>query len=313
MKQTTFLFILFISLKSFSQKIETYYDYNWQPCDPLVARFYSVAEKTDSGWLRHDYFLSNKHLQMEALFEDSACKIYNGRGIFFYPNGQVSQIGRMIHNKKEGICVSYYSNGMMSDSANYHNNIPTGYKLQWHSNGFLSDSIAHINDSTDVKVSWFDNGQPNAAGILLNGKMHGKWKYFHQNGNVASIEIYDQGRLLSKKHYDETGTLQADTSKDKPAAFERGMDGWRQYLENKLYWPVGYKFDNGDMAVVVIELTINEDGKVADAEVVTPFHPAFDQIALRTIQLSPKWQAAIEHNRPVKYHFRQSVTFQQPE
>ncbi len=312
MRHFIFLVCIAMSFQALSQKIETYYDYNWKPCDLLNARFFSVLEKKDSGWHRLDYFVANKQLQMDAMYEDSACKIRNGKVVFFHPNGKLSELSHFIHNKKEGICVNFYSDGTMADSADYHNGIPIGVKLAWHRNGFIADSTAHVNDSMDIRVSWFDNGRPSLAGYYIKGKANGKWKFFNKSGNLSAEEIYNHGHLINKKDYDETGTLKSDTtSNDRPASFNGGKEAWNHYVEKKLYWPNGYRFVDGDMAVVVIQVVIGENGKVEHAEVVTPFHPEFDRIALKVIEQSPPWQPEILHNRAVKYSFRQSVAFRQ--
>ncbi|MEO5684188.1 MAG: TonB family protein [Chitinophagaceae bacterium] len=302
------------SIRAAAQKTETYYDYNWRPCESLKARFYSTLEKTDSGWLRHDYFLSGLKPQMKALFADSACKIYNGECIFLYANGSVSSIGRQIENKNEGVCVSYHANGMMSDSATYHNGRAVGNKMGWWPNGMTSDSTAHVNDSMDVDISWFDNGSISSAGYRLRGKMHGKWNFYHSNGHAAAVEAYQNGKLLSADYYQEDGSALTDTSKANTSAiFKGGLTGWQKYLTGKLFWPSGYQFSNGDMAVAVVDITINEDGKMENVEVSTPFHPAFDKIALDVVRRSPAWSPRISHNRRVKARFRQPVTFRQEE
>ena len=65
------------------------------------------------------------------------------------------------------------------------------------------------------------------------------------------------------------------------------------------------------MAVVVAAFIINEDGKIEDVDVVTPFHPMMDKIAIEAIKKSPAWKPRIDHNRKVKEYLRQPVTFQQ--
>ena len=112
-----------------AQKKETFYDFYWKPCPSAEARFYGTVEKTDSGWFRQDYFVSPLQLQMQVLYEDEACKIANGRVYYFYANGRLSIIGKMIHGKREDVCLSFYSNGMMKDSATYHNDRPIGNKI----------------------------------------------------------------------------------------------------------------------------------------------------------------------------------------
>lgn len=308
-----FALILFC-LSSTAQKTESYYDYNWRPCEPAKARFYSTLEKTDSGWLRYDYFLAGLKLQMKALFADSACKIYNGQTIFVHANGRLASIGRQLYNKQTGVCVSYHSNGMMSDSATYSYGRPVGNKMQWWSNGTTADSVAHVNDSTDIEISWFDNGVPSQAGYWLNGKMNGKWKFFHRNGQLSAIEVYDHGTVLSKVYFKEDGSAQTDTSGvNKKASFQKEEYDWMNWLSKKLYWPNGYQFTNGDQAVVVVEITLTEEGKVENAEVAIPFHPAFDKIALDVVRRSPNWNPRISHNRKIKSTLRQPITFRQEE
>ncbi len=61
----------------------------------------------------------------------------------------------------------------------------------------------------------------------------------------------------------------------------------------------------------MVDAVIDEDGNMTNVEVNTPFHPDFDKIAVNALRKSPKWAPAIFHNRRVKYHMRQAVTFQQ--
>ncbi len=276
------------------------------------ARFYSTIEKTDSGWLRNDYYINGMSLQMRALYEDKECKINNGQANYFYPNGYPSILGRMVKNKQEGICMRYYSNGMTADSAFYSTGRPVGYRLMWHRNGFLSDSIAHVNDSVDVQISWFDNGGPSAGGYLLRNKKNGKWKYYHRNGEPSGTEVYNNGKLLSQEYFNEDGTPQTDTAKaNTDAIFKNGIEAWKKYLENKLYWPPAYKLTNTDMVTVGIQFVIDETGKAQDVEVYVPFSKEFDNIAVNVIRNCPAWKPAIKQNRKVKTLFRQPVTFHQ--
>jgi TonB family protein len=292
-----------------------YYDYSWKPCEPGTARFYSVVSKTDSGWLRQDYYINSMQLQMQALYEDSDCKIYNGNAAWYYANGIPSAIGRYSHNKQEGICVRYHPNGMIADSATYRDGKPEGIRLLWHRNGYMSDSIAHINDSTDVQVSWFDDGSLSAAGYLVNGKRHAKWKYYHRNENLAGSIVFDKGIVLSAEYFNVDGSSQPDTSKaNMEAGFKNGgIDGWRKYIVKNTHWPHGLKLKNTTLVTVVISFVINEEGKPEDVEVYVPFHPEFDKAAEDIIRKSPVWKPAIAQNRKVKQVFRQPVTFLQEE
>jgi antitoxin component YwqK of YwqJK toxin-antitoxin module len=314
MKLIVLLLSLTVCITAFPQKKEAYYDFFWKQSAPENASFYSITQKTDSGWLRSDYYIRTKRLQMQVLYEDEACKIPNGHCYYFHANGQPSIIGKMVHGKQDGICLSYYSNGMMSDSALFRNGKVTDKRFQWHVNGYMSDSISRINDSTCVHVGWFDNGNPAYAGYIVNGKSNGKWKYFHQNGQVSALETYTDGQMIKAEYFDESGKQLTDTSQvNREATMKGGQKAWTKYLSKNLYWPAGLEFSTPASVAVGISFWVDENGKITGAEVETPFHDAFDNIALSIIKNSPNWLPAISHNRKVKVQKTQPVVFSQPE
>jgi len=307
-----FAFLLYFG--AIAQKKETYYDFFWQPCAAENARYYSIVQKTDSGWLQSDYFISSGKLQMQALYEDEACKIKNGNCVYFHYNGVPSIVGRFVHGKQDGICVSYFSNGMMSDSALFREGKVVDKRFRWHRNGYIADSITRVNDSTEVQVGWFDNGALAYAGYLVLGKQDGKWKYYHHNGELSSVEIYKKGSRNSAEYFDEKGQQLSDTSSvNREAGFKGGQKAWIKYLEKNLYWPANLQFTTAAAVTVGVDFLIDEDGKLVDVQVSLPFHPEFDRIALNVIKKSPAWLPAISHNRKIKTYMRQPVTFQQPD
>lgn len=304
---------LYLGLHSWAQKTEphAYYDINWKPCDPLLARFVSYIFPQDQGHIRKDYYISNGKPQMVAQFADAEEKIYNGRVNFYYPDGKPSVLGNYINNKRHGVCLSYHPNGMLSDSGYYNMGSIVGYKLGWHANGFQKDSIRQVNDSLAVAVFWFNDGSPEMAGYLLNGKQHGAWQFFYKGGGLAKKANFENGEEISAKFFDKEGQEMIEGLEERQAFFKGGAKGWKTYFEKKLYWPSGYKFSDGNQASVAISFTVDENGKIKDAFVDVPFHPEFDKIALRAISISEGWQPAIEHNRPVSSQHRQFVTFSQ--
>lgn len=295
------------------QKIEKYYDYNGRECKDTEARFYSISEKTDSGWLYRNYFLIEKKMHIKGIYLDSACTIANGNFYYFHSNGNLSSAGKYIDNKKEGLWIGYHFNGYMSDSSFYREGTPTGISLKWHDNGFLADSTHYNEDGSAVKIGWFANGNLSEAGRLNPaGKMTGKWQFFHSNGKLSASEIYDNGILADRKYYSEDGSPMADTTDHTRAAqFKGGISSWTKYLEKNLYFPAQYKIVNGDKAVVVVNFMIDENGKITDVNLQTPFHPAFNEIALKVVRTAPDWQPAMNHNRRVMFRHRQAIFFTQ--
>jgi len=302
--------------RSFSQKTERYYTYQWRDTNALNARFYSLTEKTDSGWRRRNFYLHSLLPQMEEFYEDSACTIASGRFRSWYPNRRPESTGVYSKGRKQGLWLRYYSSGMIEDSTVYEDGHPVGVRQSWHRNGFARDSAFHHPDGSGAVITWFDNGSPAAAGrYTAGGRPFGKWAFFYRSGSTSAFEIYDRnGNLEDKQYFDEKGDPLEDTAnKDRKAEFPGGPAAWAAYLKKTLHFPANYQVTNGDPSVVVVEATINEEGQVIDVEVAIPFYPDFDKIAVDVMRKSPDWIPAFEHNRPIKYTIRQPVAFAQPD
>ena len=309
-----FLFLI-VYLDTTAQTVEKFYGWQWEPCEANEARFYTTITKTDSGYNRNDYFIHERSLQMSGKYNDLDCKIANGYFRYFHSNRKLESEGNYVNGKKSGLWLSYHNNGMMSDSTVYSFGKMIGTSLSWHPDGSISDSTIENEDGSGILVSWFENGSPSIAGFYSTGrKQDGKWKYFHSNGTISSIEVFNTGKLVDKTYYDEQGKKQTDTTnKDRDAIFPGGNSAWHDYILKKLYFPDQYKIVNADKAVVVVSFAVNEEGKVVDVFVSTPFYPEFDRIAEAVISHSSKWKPAIKHNRKVKFWMRQPVTFSQDE
>jgi len=311
MKAILLLIPIFMGTMGNAQKIQAYYDYLWKPCAPEQARFFSEIQKTDSGWLRHDYFLGTKTLQMSGLYEDSANKIANGYFRFFYANGIPESFGQNVRNKKEGLWIRYDHTGFMEDSTVYVNGNPTGTSLGWHSDGYTADSISYHPDGSAVEVTWRRDGAPSSAGRMMNGKLNGPWVFFHANGQVAARITYNMDDVQKEEYFDASGAPVNAAIEDRPPTFPGGQEGWKKFVLKHIYFPSQYKLVNADQVTVVITATIDEDGNVLDPFVEVPFNKAFDNIALIIFKKSPKWLPAIRHNRAVVQKIRQPIIFAQ--
>ncbi len=309
--KTVFLsFYMLMALNTAAQS-KQYYNSNWEPSSTEDARFVSLVDKTDSGWVRRDFYLSTKKSQMKGLYKDSALKIKNGWFRYFYANQVLSSQGNFVNGKKDGLWLSYYYSGIMKDSIYYKMGLPKSTR-GWHSNGNPSDSSAINEDGTGTYMAWFDNGQPFSLGRAYKGKKEGKWQYYHKNGNLAAVEEYEMDNVSYRAYYDENGVQLADTTnKARPAAFKGGEKKWKSFLTANLEFPTGVTLKNTEKITVVIDATIDEEGNISDAFVSVPVHPKFDEEALRVLNKSPKWIPAIAYNRYVKFYIRQSITFGQ--
>lgn len=313
MRTALLLVFLISAVVAGAQKTEKYFNWKWQPCEAPAARYYTLLEKKDGLWNRKDYFINEKRLQMEGTYQDEASSIPEGLFHYYHANGILASTGKYHQGKKVGTWLSYHSNGMMSDSAFYEKGNITGTRLMWYPNGYLMDSAVWNPDGSGVLVGWFDNGEPAEAGRFSAGyQQNGKWNYYHRNGKLSSVEIYQEGNLKSRQYYTETGEKIMDTTcTDKEASFPGGLKAWQNYVLKKTYFPTQYQFVNTDQAVVVVEWTIDEEGKIKDVFVSDPLHPAFDKVARAAIMESPRWIPARSHNRNISSKKSQPITFLQ--
>lgn len=294
-----------------AQTIEKYYDFEWKPVAEKMARFRTVINKTDSGYVRKDYFIRENRLQMSGKYADKDCEIPDGYFRSYYYNGQIESVGKYIDGKKEGLWLRYYINGKKSDSAVYRAGKLSGIGLSWHNNSLLSDSVSMNDDGSGFEAAWFDNGSPSYTGSYITGnEKDGKWIYYHKNGLPSLSQTYSQGFLVDKKYFDEKGKPQAKVKvENRDAEFVGGKDAWLSYLDRRIYFPQDYELVNTDSAIVVISFTVDENGDMAETFVHTPFHPVFDRIAEKAVRTSPRWRPAIDHNRRVKFKGYHSVNF----
>jgi len=310
MKYVSVLIFFIFSLSGNCQTDEKYFNFRWQPCEVNEAKYYSTTSKTDSGYIRHIYFIREKSLQMSGEYYDIDCKIKNGYFRYFYANKLLESQGSYLIGHQNGLWVEYHSNGMMRDSCMFMFGKKRGTCLSWYPNGYMSDSLVLDEFGNGVHFSWFENGSIASAGLYASDMKFGKWKYFHINGMLSSIEIYDDGNLENKTYYNEAGKIQADTiNTDRNPIFPGGEIAWSKHLQKKGYFPSQYDIVNSDTAFVVISFAINEEGKVEDAYVSVPFHSKFDRIALDAVSSSPKWLPGIRNNRKVKMRFDQVFSF----
>lgn len=295
--------IALLSIQAKAQKTEKFYNHKWEECKVNEAEYYSITQKIDSGYLLDSYLIRGKKILYSLVCKDSLCKIKNGEYIHFYPNGKLVTKGIFKLNKKEGTWLSYHYNGKMKDSVFYSNGNPIGKSLSWHPNGFQRDSINNYADKSGVIVTWFDNGNPDFFGRFTGGnKKSGKWNYFHKNGKISTIEIYSDSKLIDSKYYDENGILMSNSTKDASTAFPKGNEAFTKYILDYVhnFFPNGFDVVNKDKVIIVVNFTIDENGKTENIYISNPIDDKIDSLVVKAIQDSPKWIPATNHNRKVK-------------
>jgi antitoxin component YwqK of YwqJK toxin-antitoxin module len=310
MKLTSLLvFFLFGLLATGISQRKGFYDIRKRESDISHARYYYVVQQVDSLWQQQIYFVPEKKLYMQGTYLDSNCKREHGTFYYKYPSGQLETTGEFNDHKKQGVWLGFHANGMMRDSAVWEKGKKIGTSLSWYENNFIMDSSIYNEDGSGISASWFDNGNPAAAGHYTAGrKINGKWQFFYYDGKLSAIENYDSGRLVSKDYFDEQGKS-TDTFDIDRKAFFASKENFQDFLSRSINGtiPAQRRAPPG-LYIVTIHFVVGLDGKVSDIYPLSKEGYGMEEEAMRILKKST-WVPAIEHHRKVKTYMTQRVSF----
>lgn len=111
-----------------------------------------------------------------------------GSFVFCYPNGNIRRRGTNIAGKVEGVYELYHSNGQLEVRMVYSAGVPNDGKATYY------DKQGHIKRIIPT----------------LNGKRHGDLVWFWPNGNIKLVAKYQNGDMVSDRHYSENGDLEQE-------------------------------------------------------------------------------------------------------
>ncbi|MBO9594560.1 MAG: energy transducer TonB [Niabella sp.] len=98
------------------------------------------------------------------------------------------------------------------------------------------------------------------------------------------------------------------TQVEHDASFPGGPDAWRQFLQANLRFPEKNNAPAGTYTVIV-QFIVDRDGTISDVKVTADPGYNFGMEAQRVIQLSGKWNPALQNKRVVKAYRKQPITF----
>ncbi|MDB4923869.1 energy transducer TonB [Mucilaginibacter sp.] len=92
-----------------------------------------------------------------------------------------------------------------------------------------------------------------------------------------------------------------------PPEFPGGKEAFSAFLHKNLKWPTA---DGGEsQGIVIISFFVEKDGRLSEIKVAKSMSAAFDEEALRVINLSPKWIPAMKNNKFIKSKYTVPIKF----
>jgi TonB family protein len=312
MKPTIALMLFLIPGSVFSQTdtVRKYFGDRYIPSDKENGWYVRVGYPAGNKWYAKEYLVAGDILYSEGYYTDASLQVPDG--MFKFYSAQTYMGGGMyVQGKKTGSWQLVYDDGKRKDTAYYVNGIPLGASRAWYSTG-KPMTVAQMDEKGNgTEKGLYENGKVEHSGNYVAGKKDGKWTYYYLTGKPSAIETMSNDSVIAVACFDEEGKPQASCGADAASDFPGGQSAWLRFLSKRAsqaQYPPAYT-KKQVWGTVVIQFVVDETGAVTNAEVIRSVHPALDAIALNIVRTSPKWQPAMQHNRLVKTHKKQPISF----
>jgi TonB family protein len=317
---TLFLCCFSFTSSAQSDTLIRFFDYLYRevPEKGSVYSALTIIQKMDDGNnMVQDFYLKTGKIMRRSYFTDSNLQNRIGPYEVFYENGKRKIKGIFNKNTPNGVWREWDDEGHLTDSVFYNmDGHMTGTRIQWHSNGNVSDSTVYAQDGSGRGESyeWYSPGQLRGKGEKINDRKNGMWIFYQRSGKPASEETYIIDSLISIRCFDEKGkTMSMDCVAEMDADFPGGIKAWQQYIAKRVYSNADELIKKGANGTAIVLFIIDTTGKVIDARLETKTNSYLDEFALRTINNSPRWIPARQHNITVKAYRKQPITYQEEE
>ncbi len=130
-----------------------------------------------------------------------------------FAEGELTEEGDYLDNKKIGIWTKYYPGGTKKHELTFTNNLPNGYAKFYYKDGLLQEEgmwkdnkwvgeYRYYHENGNLFYNWVYNA---------SGKREGTQQYFHENGNLMIEGTWKEGSEsgLLKEYY-ENGSVKAE-------------------------------------------------------------------------------------------------------
>jgi TonB family protein len=320
MKPIALIALLIISCKGFSHTlpdrqagdtVRKYFNAQSAAVEKDSASYIRVGYPKEGKWYAREYLINGNILTSEGYYTNESLQVEDGP-FRFYSGKTYSGSGSYKQGKRTGSWQSMYDDGKKKDTAYYVDGIMVGAGRVWYNSGKVKTTSQTDEHGNGTEKGFYENGKIEHQGTYSNGKQNGKWTYYHANGKPSSIETMREGELVTAVCFDEEGNaVTKNCGAEVESDFHGGQAAWLKYLSKRAsqaQYPPAY-FKKQIYGTVVVQFIVDENGAVTNVEVIQSVHPALDAIAADVIRASPKWEPAMQHNRPVKSYKKQPIAF----
>jgi antitoxin component YwqK of YwqJK toxin-antitoxin module len=186
----------------------------WYHCTGGIANntcasFYRIS-KIDKDRVGFTGKFTDYDVKGNILYKAEIIEGYlQGRAFYFYPDGNVREMGMYLKDTRNGVWKYFYDNGRPEKTLNFIDGKPDIIEQ------YDKDGKALVKDGNGVysgRTAFYGTCGPGAliTGAVKNSKLDGTWKY---NGDPA--EVYDNGQYI--KTMDMVNGVARESAVKKPA------------------------------------------------------------------------------------------------
>lgn len=293
--------------------IEQYLNYDMKKCEPANATYFRMAIKEGQWWKVKDFYIKEQVKKYDGYFvkyDHDTFSYKQGMHTEYHENGRIRNKVRYLNNLREGLYKAYDTGGRITDSVLFKNNLPNKYGYGWYSDGKVRMKGVYDTDTTGIGEEWeyHPNGKLASYGKLAKGYLSDSvWTYYHENGNISSIETYSKDSLLSITCYNEDGTISKDSCVS--MIIPKPLFDINTFLNENLIYPQD-ALDNSVQGMVLVEFTVKIDGTINNISTSRRLvGGGCEEEAIRVIKLMPKWKPAKHHGKLIDFKYILPITF----
>jgi TonB family protein len=162
-----------------------------------------------------------------------------------------------------------------------------------------------------LQVLYYDNGSISDSSFFVDGGIKYSYHYY-PNKQLAVYYYVPVGKTEGvAEGFDEDGSRLKNYIFMKEAEFKGGSNAWQEYLIKSFKkLDININNKNDTTLKMVVQFIVDKDGYVTRPKVKeSSGFKAFDNAVLGVISDSPKWNNAIQYNRPVNAYQLQPITY----
>ena len=117
-------------------------------------------------------------------------------------------LGYIKNGGKEGLWTWWFENGRKKNEGTYKDGKENGLHKWWYENGHKSEERTYKNGIKEgLWTKWYNNGQKGIEETYKDGELNGLETHWYENGQKSSEKTYKDGKFISKKEWNEDGSV----------------------------------------------------------------------------------------------------------